>query len=168
MNYTIDADPRYGEFHNFKEGNCSVSISKISDEVFSLDDFRCNDKHFKGEGRKILLYALQEIKEKNKNVNKIILFAVPETDIDARDTIKMRQEKKALAKENLKKYYRELGFADTDSDDEDEMEGNIDHIISKISRREGGGRSKKTGKKRKSRGRKGKKRKTHKFLQYFF
>jgi hypothetical protein len=77
----------------------------------------------------------------------------------------------AFSKENLKKYYTELGFnTDTNSDDEDDMEGNIDDIISKISRRGGGRRSKKTGRgKRKTGGRKMykktyKTRKTHKFL----
>jgi hypothetical protein len=148
MNYTFDTDSRYGEFHNFKEGNCVISIRKVSDEVFSLDDFRCNANHFKGEGRKLLLYVLQQIKEKNKQVKQIILSAVPEITFDKSDNLEKMRIKKALAKENLKKYYTELGFnADTNSDDEDDMEGNIDDIISKISRRSGGGgrTSKKTG-----------------------
>jgi hypothetical protein len=163
MNYTFDTDSRYGEFHNFKEGNCSVSLRKVSDEVFSLDDFRCNANHYKGEGRKILLYALQQIKEKNKQVKQIILSAVPEITFDKSDNLERMRIKKALAKENLKKYYTELGFnADTNSDDEDDMEGNIDDIISKISRRSGGGgrRSKKTGRGRSKKTRRGRSKKT--------
>lgn len=172
MNYSIEIVPGYGEIHSFKEGNCVISLRKVSDDLFSLDDFRCNANHFKGEGRKLLLYALQQIKEKNKQVKQIILSAVPETIFDKSDNLERMRIKKVLAKENLKKYYTELGFnADTNSDDEDDMEGNIDDIISKISRRGGGGRrSKKTGRgKRKTGGRKMykktyKKRKTHKFL----
>lgn len=143
MNYSSEIISGYGEIHSFKEGNCVISLRKVSEDVFSLDDFRCNAKHFKGEGRKILLYALLKIKEKNKYVKQIILSAVPETIFDKSDNLERMRIKKELAKKSLKKYYTELGFnADTNSDDEDDMEGNIDEIISNITSKSGGKRRK--------------------------
>ena len=94
MNYSIETIPGYGEIHSFKEGNCVISIRKVSDDVFSLDDFRCNANHYKGEGRKLLLYVLQQIKEKNKQVKQIILSAVPETIFDKSDNLERMRIKK--------------------------------------------------------------------------
>jgi hypothetical protein len=142
MNYSIQHTD-YGEIHLFQEGNCTVTLRKISDEVFSLDDFRCNNTHFKGEGRKMLLYALLKIKEQNKYVEQIILSVVPNIILDKHDNLEKTKIKKELAKKSLKKYYTELGFNVDTNGDEDDMEGNIDEIISNITSKSGGRRKKK-------------------------
>jgi len=147
-------------FHEFYQGNCSIILRKEEEEVFSLDSFRCNDKHYKGEGRKLLLYTLKWVKEYDKDITTITLTAVPDTEKIIQQKLSRedfyKEKEKALL--NLKKYYRELGFNSVKNND---MQGNLDDIILKIEGVKTGGGNKKS-RRRRRRCRLYKNKKTHK------
>jgi hypothetical protein len=129
------------ELHEFTQGNCYVSLRKVSNEEFNLETFRCNKTHSKGEGRQLLLYVLNWVKENYKDITNISLTAVPEIlDILKTDTLIDREKKQYKAMLNLSTYYTSLGFKQINEED---FNANIDDIIEKINGYKRGGRRKK-------------------------
>jgi hypothetical protein len=127
------------ELHEFTKGNCYVSLRKVSNEEMSLETFRCNKQHAKGEGRQLLLYVLNWVKENHKDITSISLIAVPELlDYLKTDTLIDREKKLREAMIHLTTYYISLGFNQINEED---FIGNIDNIIQKINEYKRGGKS---------------------------
>ena len=123
---------KYYSGFDFETKHCkSIFIKTSNPSILVLDFFVCDD-NVKGEGRVLLLKALNYIHDKDKNIDTITLESVPHTD-----KYKKAGLTKAEAQKKLNAYYQRLGFTTTD-EGPNSFEANLLELIQKIEGYRGG------------------------------